>query len=81
MNKQKVWIVCQYQPEEGYQGYPVATFTNEKDALDLCRRLNKDYGAGVVFDDDWDFLEYTMKDDPHYYEVIWSELNPQQKDY
>lgn len=76
-NKKYIYLVRQTQPMEDYQATTIAVFDNKKDAYDLARQLNKTYGQGVVFDDNYDFIEYTCEtDDIHYYDVEKKLLNP-----
>lgn len=75
-----VYVVRQTQLECGYENTAIAVFDDEATATKLARALNKEYGFGCIFDDDWDFVEYEL-DDCHYYDVDSMELNPNINDY
>ena len=82
MKKQMyIYVVRQTQPACDYQDTAIAAFTNERTATRLARKLNQEYGENCVFDDDWDFVEYDMQGDPHYYDVETIKLNPRLQDY
>lgn len=70
-----VYVVSQIQPEDlEYTGALYACSTFEK-AQKYARQLNKEYGYGCVFDENWDFVEYNMEGDPHYYTVTTLEID------
>lgn len=78
-----VWIVLQTQAECDYREYPIAVFTDEDDAYELSRALNKRYGRGCRFTTNWDYDQDNTDeyDDTHYYTVGRYELNPKMEDY
>ena len=81
MNKKMLYTVNQTQPEAEYQDTTIAIFSNKQDAISLARKLNQEYGSGCVFNDVWDFVEYNMQDNPHFYTVDCVELDPEQEKY
>ena len=64
-----VWLVKQTQPDEGYYETTIYVCSSFKRAQEYARTLNKEYGAHCVFDENWDFVEYDLKGEPHYYEI------------
>lgn len=77
--KHGVWVVRQTQPCEYYQDKPIAVFDNKEQAQKLSRALNKEYGFGVRFDEDGDYIESDDDfdfDDQHYYDLAYFEINP-----
>lgn len=80
-DKKYVWCVRQTQPADDYDQRTIAVFDNKQDALNLARRLNKVYGQNCIFDEDWDLIEYDMRDDPHYYDIESVQLNPAPSDF
>lgn len=80
-----VWLVRQTQPIEEYYQRTIAVYDNEEDARKLAQRLNKCYGRGCEFDEDWDFYqidwEHTDEYNYHYYDIEYQELNPKDSDY
>lgn len=81
-NKKYVYLVRQTQLMDDYNKTTIAVFDNKELAKKLARFLNKKYGTGVVFDDNWDFVEWTCEtDNIHYYDVDCQETNPDLKKY
>lgn len=80
-NKKYIYLVRQTQPIDYYDQKTIAVFDNFEMARDLARKLNKEYGCGCVFDDDWDFVELDDADNLHYYDVDEQELNPDMAKY
>lgn len=72
----KVYLVRQTQPIDYYDQKTIAVFDNFKQARDLARFLNEEYGCGCAFNDDWDFVELGDCDNLHYYDVDCQDLNP-----
>lgn len=71
-----VFLVLQTDPEDGYDHQTIYVLTDEDEAYRRARDLNKRYGRGCVFDDNWDFVEYEMgNEEAHYYEVEEMRLN------
>jgi hypothetical protein len=71
-----VYLVLQTDPEDGYDHQTIYVLTDVKEAYRRARDLNKRYGKGCVFDDDWDFIEYEMgNEEAHYYEVEEIKIN------
>ena len=80
--KQYVYLVRQTQPSEFYDEKTIAVFTDRGKAESLARKLNKAYGHGCQFDDDYNFIEPgTDYGNQHYYDVDCQELNPDLNDY
>ena len=80
--KQYVYLVRQTQPVDYYDEKTIAVFTDKKKAYELARKLNKAYGYGCKFDDDYNFIEPgTDYDNQHYYDVDCQELNPDMNNY
>lgn len=81
-NKKYVYLVRQTQPVDYYDEKTIAVFDNKAQAEKLARALNKEYGCGCVFDDDWNFIEPgTDYDNQHYYDIDCQEINPDLKKY
>ncbi len=73
----KVWVVCQYQESENYEGEPVHVFDKEEDAIRCARLFNKLWGStdSVDFSPEWDFHGFIGNCDwYHYYTVQGHEL-------
>lgn len=72
---QMIWIVTQTQPDEGYHETAIYACSTEEKATEYARKLNKEYGAGCIFDENWDFEEvdydggYDEENGVSYYEV------------
>lgn len=83
--KEYVWVVRQTQPTDDYHQRTIAVYTDEESAVDIARRLNKTYGRGCKFDENWDFIEIDWAnydyDFCHYYDVECQDLNPEPSDY
>lgn len=67
--KKVIYLVQQTQPEEEYFNTAIYACSTFERAQQYARQLNKEYGRNCVFDEDWDFIEYDMKGEPHYYTV------------
>lgn len=75
----KVYIVRQTQPCEYIQDKTIAVFDNQEQAEKLSRALNKEYGYGVRFDENYDYIESDDDydyDDQHYYDWVVMKVNP-----
>lgn len=80
--KQYVYLVRQTQTVDYYDERTIAVFTDKEKAYELARKLNKEYGDGCQFDDDYNFIEPgTDYDSLHYYDVDCKELNPDMNDF
>ena len=78
-----VYVVKQYQPQEDYNGEIIYIYTNEEDAIQAARNLNKTYGENCIFDMDGDH-EQTLNEDCHFYLVeacIIDDHIPEQEKY
>lgn len=71
----KIYLVNQTQPAEGYYETTIYVCSTFERAQKYARRLNKAYGEFCVFDENWDFTEYDMRGDPHYYTVAEAEID------
>ena len=81
-NKKYVYLVRQTQLVDDYNKTTIAVFDDREQAEKLARALNKEYGRGCVFDDNWDFVEWTCEiDDINYYDIDCQEINPDMKKY
>jgi hypothetical protein len=65
----KVYLVKQFQPQEGYNGDVVYTYTNEEDANQAARNLNKTYGSNCLFSIDGDYEVSLDEENCHFYLV------------
>lgn len=77
----KLYLVRQTQPIDYYDQKTIAVFDNLEQAQKLARTLNKEYGCGCVFDDNWDFVELDDAENLHYYDIDEQELNPDLQKY
>lgn len=73
-NIKSVYLVRQTQTTENYFDKTIYVCTDYDEAVRRARELNKTYGSGCVFDDDWELWEITG-DDYHYYDVEEIRLN------
>ena len=69
-----VYLVRQTQTTENFFNTTIYVCTDEDEAIRRARELNKTYGSGCEFDDDWEMIEIT-DDDYHYYDVEPIKLN------
>lgn len=79
-----IYVVKQYQPQEGYNGEIIYTYTNEEDATQAARNLNKTYGNKCIFNMDGDYEESLDEDNCHFYTVeacIVDNCIPEQEKY
>lgn len=66
-----VYLVRQTQITSGYDEKTIYVCSTKERAVEYCRALNKDYGYGVKFNDEWDFVEFDDEydyDQQHYYD-------------
>lgn len=83
-NKKYVYLVRQTQPVDYYEEKTIAVFDNEEQAEKLAQELNKEYGQGVIFDKDYNFVDFDPDydyDAIHYYDIDAQEVNPKFEDY
>lgn len=76
---QYVYLVRQTQNnidacmDDIYKNETIYVCSNKDEAIRRARELNKEYGKGCVFNDEWDFEEIDYDDvaydDLHYYDV------------
>lgn len=64
-----VYVVKQYQPQAGYNGEIVYTYTNEEDAIQAARNLNKTCGKNCIFNMDGDYEQSLNEKNCHFYLV------------
>ena len=67
--KQTVYMVKQYQPTQGYNGDTIYIFSNEEEAVDVARDLNKTYGNKCIFTMEGDYVESLDEENCHFYLV------------
>ena len=72
----KVYLVRQTQPIDYYDQRTIAVFTTKAQAVELCRKLNKEYACGVVLNEKGDFVELSDGDNLHYYDWEVQAVNP-----
>lgn len=66
----EVFVVKQYQEEEGYLGHPCAVFNTYESAKEEAAELNAIYGQNVYLDKDGQFVDVCNDELPsHYYKV------------
>lgn len=70
-----VWVVKQYQPDEGFNGEPVYIYTDEDTAIQCARNLNKTYSTGCTLTVDGDLDETLDENCYHYYDIEHMKLN------
>jgi hypothetical protein len=73
-----VYLVRQTQPVDYYEQKTIYVCSTKEKAQEYCRTLNKEYGYGVKFNDEWDFID--LDDDyeheqQHYYDWECMELD------
>lgn len=79
-----IYVVKQYQPQEGYNGEIIYTYTNEEDANQAARNLNKTYGNKCIFNMDGDYEESLDEENCHFYLVeacVIDDHIPEQEKY
>ncbi len=64
-----IYVVKQYQPQEGYNGEIIYTYTNEEDATQAARNLNKTYGSNSLFTVEGDYIQSLNEENCHFYLV------------
>ena len=64
-----VYLVRQTQTEDDYQGKTIYVCSTKERAVEYARKLNKQYGYGVEFNEDYDFIYNNGNDIYHYYDV------------
>ena len=79
-----IYVVKQYQPQEGYNGKIIYTYTNEEDAIQAARNLNKTYGKNCIFNMDGDYEQTLNEENCHFYLVeacVIEDYIPEQEKY
>ena len=65
-----LYMVRQTQPCCCYEDRTIAIYSDFKKALELSRRLNKEYAKNVIIDKNYDYVRDDGFDyDIHYYDV------------
>ena len=64
-----VYVVHETNLEYPDESCPLYACSSFEKAQNKARKLNKEYGQGCVFDENWDFVEYNCRAEPHYYGV------------
>lgn len=62
-----VYVVKQFQPQEGYNGEIIYHYTNKEDANQAARNLNKTYGNRCIFNMDGDYEKSLDEENCHFY--------------
>lgn len=79
----QIFLVRQTQPENDYQRETIYAMTDEYEAIEIARKLNKLYANGVILSDDGDFIEidydHCCIEEIHYYDVESMTINEQFK--
>lgn len=73
----KVYLVKQTQEDTEYQDKTIYVCSTLDKAIDYCQELNKTYGKGCKFSEDYDFLEITDYCTCHYYD--WEAIEVDEK--
>lgn len=68
MNKE-VFLITVFTDYEDYYGQTVAVFTDEQQAINECKRLNKEYSFNVNFETDNLGFNELQEEDGHY--IYW----------
>ena len=79
-----VYVVKQFQPQEGYNGDIIYTYTNEEDAIQAARNLNKTDGNRCIFNMDGDYEQSLDEENCHFYLVeacVIDDYIPEQEKY
>lgn len=71
----KVYVVKQYQPSEGYNGEPIYIYEDEESAKQCTRNLNKTYSTGCIISNEGDFENYISLDDDSYHYYDYESMN------
>lgn len=75
METQYLYVVRQTQPSSDYELQTIAIYDDYDNAVELARKLNKEYGNTKTceFNEDWDFVDVLPDIDDitdlHYYDV------------
>lgn len=64
----KVYLVNQTQEVDNLVDKTIYVCSTCERAQEYCRKLNKEYGCGCEFDENWDLVEVLDYDDCHYYD-------------
>ena len=74
-----IYLVKQTQPSADYHQMTIYVCSDEEGATNKARELNREYGEGCKFSEDFDFEEIDYDnycyDDVHYYEVEAMQLD------
>lgn len=70
-------MVRQTQPEADLYNYTIAVYDNYAMAEFLMKTLNKKYGKGVEFGEDYNLMKVKDYDTCHYYDIKVKILNPE----
>lgn len=63
-----VYLVKQTQPAAYYDDKTIYVCSTKEKAREYCRKLNKQYGYGAQFDENWDFIRGSDSEYCHYYD-------------
>lgn len=67
INRKMVYLVKQTQEIDYYNDKTIYVCSTRERAIEYCQKLNKEYGCGCQFDDDWNFIMVDDIDNCHYY--------------
>ena len=76
----KVYVVRQWQPSENYMGTACGVYTDHDMAVEVMKKLNKEYSYGMVWYPNKKYIdgvigEDTWEDAYHYYDIDTLTLN------
>ncbi len=65
--RKTVYLVKQTQEIDYFNDKTIYVCSTKERAIEYCQKLNKEYGCGCQFDDDWNFIMVDDIDNCHYY--------------
>ena len=74
-NNMIVYLVRQTQTNGEYCEKTIYVCSTKERAVEYARKLNKQYGFGVKFDENYDFVDDDGNDILHYYDVEETEVD------
>lgn len=66
--RKMVYLVKQTQEIDYFNDKTIYVCSTKERAIEYCQKLNKEYGCGCQFDDDWNFIMVDDIDNCHYYD-------------
>ena len=65
----KIYLVKQTHPNDNYHNETIYVCSTKEKAQEYCRKLNKQYGRGCTFDENWDYVDDNgFYNNVHYYD-------------